>query len=411
MTAPPPIAQPRSAPLTPFPPAAPAPQVAPPDPDADDAPLYRTTTFAMPAAAPPLSTTLAPAPTPATMAEAWFRRLRALRAEAQDLRAVLDDVRRGDAPLARYVEYIGKTCADIDELIAGLDDDDDCIRHVRNAWEQMRTCAVMRAPDQVLDPQLQMQLLNLLDGQARRIVYWTSYRTIPNRLMHWLREAQPGYAIPFHAVFEDELPDAEDRQRVLNHLACTPEALKDVGGLVDPESGLVYRYDPSARRRVRSAATLVLVLAALTAVVAFAGPEIVHTGGADGTTAVPPRSLLLGWAAVLVGTVTHVGVAAAKRMRTVGANPAVLPVGRMMLLLNAKEGLILLRTGLALLGFFALALATTVPAEAQLGPFLLNAFLVGYSLDSVVELFGAGMDQRAAALQAGLKARLGTGGA
>jgi hypothetical protein len=394
MTAPPPIVQPRAAPPSFAPPPDPR------DPQAEDGWEYRTATFAMPAAAPPMGGGSRPA-----AADAWFRRLRALRVEAQDLRAVLAVVRRGDAPLARYVEYIGKTCADVDELVAGLEDDDDCIRHVRNAWELMRTCAVMRAPDQVLDPQLQMQLLNLLDAQARRIVYWTSYRTIPNRLLQWLREAQPGYAIPFHAVFEDEVPDAEDRQKILNHLACTPEALKDVGGLVDPESGLVYRYHPSARRRAGSAATLALVLASLTAVVAFAGPALAPPGQTTWTA----RVLLFGWAGVLVGTLTHVAVAAAKRLRTQGASPAVLPVGRLMLLLNAKEGMILLRSGLALLGFFALAFATTMPDPAHFGTFLLNCFLVGYSLDSVVELFGAGMDQRAAALQAGLKARLGAG--
>src|SRR5690349_16973656 len=123
MTAPPPLFESRSAPPMPSPPpaspplGAPAPPVAPPY--ADDEPLYRTATYAMPGAVPPAPRPGAP-PTPAS-ADAWFRRLRALRAEAQDLRDVLAHVGRGEAPLARYVEYIGKTCGDIDELIAGLD--------------------------------------------------------------------------------------------------------------------------------------------------------------------------------------------------------------------------------------------------------------------------------------------------
>jgi hypothetical protein len=370
---------------------------------------------APPPAAPPLAPPLAPRAAPPLAAapavadagsDAWLRRVRALRAEVQDLRTVLAEVRAGVAPLERYVEYVGKTCADIDELIAGIGDDDDCIRHVRNAWEQMRSCHVMRTPDQPLDAQLQTQLLNLLDAQARRMAYWCCYRTIPDRLRTWLREAQPGYAIPFHAVFEDELPEAEDRQRILSYLACTPEALKDVGGLVDPDSGLVYRYHPSPRRRLLSVATLAGVLAAFTALVAFAGPYMAPPGQTGWTS----RGLVFGWIAVLVGTVTHVAVALAKRVRAQSANPAVLPVGKLMVLVNAKEGLILLRSGLALLGFFALAFASGVPAADQFGTFLLNAFLVGYSLDSVVELFGSGMDQRAAVLQSGLKARLGTGG-
>jgi hypothetical protein len=335
----------------------------------------------------------------------WLRQMRLLRAEAQDLRTVLADVRRGGIPLPRYVDYIRKAYGDMDALVTSIGDEDDCVRHVRNAWEQMRTCVVMREPDQQLEPQLQMQLLNLLDVQARRIIYWTCYRTIPDRLREWLRETQPGYAIPFHAVFEDELPEAEDRQRILNYLACTPEALKDVGGLVDPDNGLVYRYDPSPTRRWWSLAEIGVALVVLTALVVAAGSMVA-----------PPlqpnwnvRTLLIGWLAVLVGVVVHAAVGMAKRLRAQSANPAVLPVGKAMILLNAKEGTILLRSTLALIGFMALAYASTIPEPAHFGSFMLNAFLVGYSLDSVIELFGTGMDQRAAALQSTLKAQLGTG--
>lgn len=338
-------------------------------------------------------------------ADAWLRQMRLLRAEAQDLRVVLDDVRKGGAPLSLYADYLRRSCADMDALVRRVDNDDDTVRHVQNAWEQMRTCSILREPEVALDPQLQMQLLNLLDTQARRIIYWTSYRTIPRRLEEWLQQTQPGYAIPFHAVFEDELPDQEDRQRIINYLACTPEALRAVGGLVDPEAGLVYRYDPSAQRRAWSVAKLVLAFAALTGVVVIAGSLLSPPPQPNWNT----RNLLLGWVAVVVGAVTHAAVAMAKRLRTASAIPAVLPVGRLMILLNAKEGLILLRGAMALVGFLALAYTAAIPDPAHFGGFLLNALLVGYSLDSVIDLFGAGMDQRAAALQAGLKAKLGTG--
>jgi hypothetical protein len=70
---------------------------------------------------------------------------------------------------------------------------------------------------------------------------------------------------------------------------------------------------------------------------------------------------------------------------------------------NVKLGIILLRILMALIAFFALVYASGLPGKEELGTFLLNALLVGYSLDSVVDLFGAGMDQRAAAQQATLK--------
>ena len=43
----------------------------------------------------------------------WLRQMRLLRAEAQDLRTVLADVRSGGVPLPRYVDYIRKAYGDM----------------------------------------------------------------------------------------------------------------------------------------------------------------------------------------------------------------------------------------------------------------------------------------------------------
>ena len=43
--------------------------------------------------------------------------LRALSAEAHDLRIVLGNIRRGEATLERYADYIKETCAQMDRLV------------------------------------------------------------------------------------------------------------------------------------------------------------------------------------------------------------------------------------------------------------------------------------------------------
>ena len=60
--------------------------------------------------------------------------LRALSAEAHDLRIVLGNIRRGEATLERYADYIKETCAQMGRLVHRIGNEgDDCIRRVCNA--------------------------------------------------------------------------------------------------------------------------------------------------------------------------------------------------------------------------------------------------------------------------------------
>ena len=242
--------------------------------------------------------------------------------------------------------------------------------------------------------------MNLLDTQCRRIMYWTGYKTVPHRLQWWLDATKPGYAIPFHAVFENELSDAEDRQKVLQFLAWTPTTTP--GGIIDLDSGLVYRYDQRLLRQAVSLVLVVVVLALATSLVYIAGklPPLNEF-------ALAWTTLFMEWVAVLIGTVVHIGVGTAKRMRAQGENSAVLPVSKFWIVLNAKEGFILLRIFMALIGFFTLVFTSGMTGGFEIGPFLLNSLLVGYSLDSVVDVFGTSMDQRVDVQHANLKKQLG----
>ena len=71
------------------------------------------------------------------------------------------------------------------------------------------------------------------------------------------------------------------------------------------------------------------------------------------------------------------------------------------MIVNARLGQILMKLALALTGFFGFVAATPVD---KITPFA--CLLVGYSLDSIIELFGASLDSQAAAQVESLKTQL-----
>jgi hypothetical protein len=327
------------------------------------------------------------------------KRLRELRDEIQDLRGVLSLVAKGDAALGEYAGYIERTKTDIATLLKSIPGADP-VRRVVNIWEQMSETGVIKDPNAAFDSQALMLQLSLLDSLCRKLIFQVGMITIPERVNEWLALERPGYYLPFHAVFDDELPDYEDRVRVLNYLAWAPNAVE--GGLVDAESGLIYRYskDKAARQRSFAGALLALLLSTL-AVVAVSylpiqawpiKPE--HMG-----------AMLVGWFAVIIGVLVHVAVGVSKRAQSREGRPPIVAAGDIFLLIDARLGEILLKLLMAMIGL--LGLTFTAGAE-NVTPF--NAFLVGYSLDSVVEMFSASLEKRAAESASAFKQRLGLDG-
>jgi hypothetical protein len=302
------------------------------------------------------------------------------------LQEILDNVRQGQTILSTYKDYINKTKDDINDLMEEIDDGD-TVRRIRNTWEQMSACPLLLKPDAKFDPQEQLHYLEMLNEQIDRIIFLVGALTIPTRLNDWLHKARPGYYIPFHLVFEDEIPDSNDRQKVLNYLAWSPEVIR--GGIVDAANGLIYRYDkdPKARRN-----SIIFLFAGLIfATLIVAGAALVPAEGWPLSSEDIP-TLLIGWGAVLIGIVVHLGVGSVKRQRMQGGLPPVISIGDLPLILNARTGQLLLKLLLALIGLFGLVFTTGIDNTS-----VLNSFLVGYSLDSFVELFGANLEQQASA--------------
>jgi hypothetical protein len=183
---------------------------------------------------------------------------------------------------------------------------------------------------------------------------------------------------------------------MLKYIALTPHLTP--GGFVDVESGRIYRYSTNRWRRMISLAMLVVGLGIATGIVAAA----CYLGKLDSNWPLKPDDLtkmLVAWAAVLIGMGVHVVVGSAKRSKTQNGMPSVLM--DLILIIDARFGEIVMKLILGLIGLFGLVIISTskmpipgipeqVSALMQVTP--LNAFLVGYSLDSILELFGTSLE-------------------
>jgi hypothetical protein len=354
----------------------------------------------------------APAPDPdgardLRLGDDQMAKLRQLRSVVQDLLSVLESVRTGGTTLDTYAQYVTRTRETIVVLAAecalarAQGDYTDSIQHLRNVCDQLASNPLLLDPSREFPPKEQLHHLNILKLQCDQLIYQVGVLTIPDRLGRWLARARPGYYVPFHAVFDDELPSQEDRVRVLRLLAWSPEAVP--GGLVDASNGLIYKYSRSARWRALSVFIVVAAFAATVSLLYGAASLGAFWRNSGWPLAPADYPALLGaWLCLLTGVLVHMGVGTAKRQQSQVGFPPVLSLGDLPRVVNAKVGQILLKIFLTLFGVLALVFTGGV-AEAT----PMQAFLIGYSLDSVVELFSVSAEQRAAGQVSALKQQLG----
>jgi hypothetical protein len=331
----------------------------------------------------------------------FYSALSEIQAELEDLHNILYSIRKGQTIIPTYADYIETTKGNLRDLITFINSNElpvevenahHTIRHINNAWEQMQVSPLLENPKAKLDIQQQLHYLDLLDEQIHRLNYQISLLTIPHQIHEWLRITGPGYYIPFHDVFSNEVPRSEDRDQILKYISLTPNLTP--GGFVDIENGRIYRYSTNRWRRMLSLFMVMLGLGIAAGIVAIACylpvPDWPLT----------PNDLpkmLVAWAAVLLGMGVHIIVGSAKRSKTQNGLPSVLM--DLILIIDARFGEIVMKLILGLIGLFGLVIFSRVPQPGLLNQFPsltqvtpLNAFLVGYSLDSIIELFGTSLE-------------------
>lgn len=351
-----------------------------------------------------------------------FVHLSEIRAELEDLQQILNNIRRGKTVIPTYVDYVRTTKRNLAELMEKVNHKDEkpkeianisiIIRHMNNYWEQIQASPLIAEPQCEPPTSVQLHYLDLLDEQIHGFIYNIAELTIPNQINRWTKSSKPGYFIDFHEVFVRDLPLQEDRDRLLKIIGRTPHMTP--GGFVDIDNGRIYCYSTNPWRRLLSVGLLGLALAIATGMVAASC--LINQNDAITNWPLKPANLtqmLMAWAAVLVGMGVHVVVGSAKRSKTKNGLPSVLM--DLILIIDARFGEILMKLVLGLIGLFGLVIisssrlpwlnfissfleqTTLTDGEAAQKALLaqvtpLNAFLVGYSLDSIIELFGTSME-------------------
>ena len=334
---------------------------------------------------------------------AFYSKLREIQAELEDLQTILASIRSGKSIIPTYAEYIETTKTNLRELLAFVNSTElpyevqnnlHTLRHLNNAWEQMQVSPLVDNPGASYDIQQQLHYLDLLAGQIDTFNSQINLLTVPHQINEWLRITSPGYYIPFHEVFAGDVQNSEERDRLLKYIALTPNLTP--GGYVDTESGRIYRYSTNRWRRMLSLAMLLGALGLATGIVAASCYLPVPDWPLTPNDL--PR-MLVAWAAVLIGMGVHIIVGNAKRSKTQNGMPSMLM--NLILIIDARFGEIAMKFILGLIGLFGLVIISTsgipqlgflnqVSTLTQVTP--LNAFLVGYSLDSILELFGTNLE-------------------
>lgn len=216
---------------------------------------------------------------------------------------------------------------------------------------------------------------------------------VETAVMGHLKAMRIGQSLDFGAFMADTLPDKATRDRALAHLQLHE---RELGCIVDPKSGLIFRVSKSWIGRF-AAAIWPLVAAALGWLALFGAGQIgaLDAANLNGTSAATKAYLV-----VLAGAALHV-IVAGKKITDVG----VLPFSRGLDWLQlrwAAVGWTVVTVLVALIGLKASGVGVQNTSETML---LLSA---GYMSSSLAGIFLTRFDSRAQAIAGDIEKQVGT---
>ncbi len=348
--------------------------------------------------------------------------LRELRVEIQEIVRIIDQHTIGQLNVINHLHELQQSATDAEARIEKLKtvyiprlkrkDIDSEIIHLwqlasNTPFLDARKSQQLTQLDSPPKDQDHLRELNYLKTRLMRMIFLIGYTTIMERLNGWIRVSRAGYALPFHPMFEDEIESVEDRQRILQLFSLKPGDIQ--GGLVDLSRGIVLCY-PIAfwDRLVRHLIVILLFLLSFALIWWFSdilshSSDLLTTLGMDKAKPPQPNLLSIYWTALLLGIFAHLLVAGAKQTQA-EFRQFPMPLQDWGYYLSARTSTFMYKMALAFLVFVAMYLS--LKGEMK----LFDAFLIGYSFDSVVELVGASMEKSANTKLAAYTEKLGVGG-
>jgi hypothetical protein len=322
--------------------------------------------------------------------------LRDLRADAQDLRAALVEIRAkseledaetrakeiasalesADGVFARHRQQINELLGRVREIFQQqpsiYDWCSDEVTRLENSW--VRIGFTWPEGDQSED-----QIVQNIDGATAlldKMIYLCGQLTMPARINQHLETLRIGQTLDFHKNFSDELEIDTDRTRLLGYLADHPFI---VDGVVDEENGVIYRASRQFRRRLLSYVLLLAAVAlgfGLVFVMTNMNTWLVID---DWKPAGRFQSLAAVYVFLLLGAVAHTLVDAVKQSRE-NSGSGLQAMTDWLLWLHVQESALLMSVLYLWIGLIGLAFSFD---EVQ----WITGFFVGYSIDSFVDLF------------------------
>jgi hypothetical protein len=211
------------------------------------------------------------------------------------------------------------------------------------------------------------------------LIYQVALLTIPERLNLQLEQIRIGQALDFNAAFKSEIPNDESRQRVLDYLGARPVLIQN--GVVDASQGVVFHASSSFARR-RLSYLFITITIMLGALLAVSIGEVGNLLNLTEWITVPggTPNLLITYVFIIIGAVVHIGIDGIKQARSNDPKQAFLAIDDWFTWIHIHERGIIMGIVSLWVGFLGLIFLTG-SADWQ------TAFLVGYSLDSFVDIF------------------------
>jgi len=209
-----------------------------------------------------------------------------------------------------------------------------------------------------------------IEAYLQRMIFLIGVLTIPGRVNEHLRQLRIGQALDFHRDFADELPAREDRQRLLQMMRSHPA---EIDGVIDVEHGVIHKTATSRRRQIFS-----IVLQLLTWIVLGAGlAALAHLGvwSELGEAAI----LLERYLFVTLGSVLHLALATLKQRRA-SRSGEVHALDDLLLFVHVREVAIAWTIFAVSVGTVGLSFVSPEASPEA-------ALIVGFSLDSFVDIF------------------------
>ncbi|MDX2079008.1 MAG: hypothetical protein SFZ02_21430 [bacterium] len=238
----------------------------------------------------------------------------------------------------------------------------------------------------VINPDEEITVANAILRYAKdavtdidNIIYQTALLTIPERLNLQLEQIRIGQALDFHAAFKDEIPNDKSRQKVLDYLEARPILIKN--GVIDNAQGVVFHASADYARR-RLSYLFITITIMLGALLAVSIGELGNLLSLAEWITVPggTPNLLIAYLFIIIGAVVHIGIDGIKQARGNDPKQAFLAIDDWFTWIHIHERGIIMGIVSLWVGFLGLVFLTG-SADWQ------TAFLVGYSLDSFVDIF------------------------